>query len=49
MMEDRAPLVQKEVHAELDSTLDDPSQGTIVVVCGIIHQEWVVKTIGVHR
>ena len=48
MMEDRAALVQEQVDAELDATLDYPSQGAIVVVCGVIHQEWVVETVSVY-
>lgn len=48
MMEDRAALVQEQVDAELDATLDYPSQGAIVVVCGVIHQEWVVETVNIY-
>ena len=49
MVENRTTFVQKEIHAELDATLHYPPQGTVVVVRGVVHQEWVVEPIGVYR
>ena len=43
MCEHRTPFVQQIVDAELDSSLDDPSQGPIVVVYDVVDEEGIVE------
>ena len=45
MLEHRSSLVQQVVDAEFDTTLDDPSQGAIVVIYGVVNKERVVETV----
>ena len=45
MLEDRSSLVQQVIDAEFDTTLDDPSQGAIVVIYGVVNKERVVETV----
>ena len=46
VVEDGAALVQQEVDAELDAAFDDPAEGTVVVVCGVVYEEGVVESQG---
>ena len=45
MLEDRSSLVQQVVDAEFDTTLDDPSQGAIVMIYGVVNEERVVEAV----
>lgn len=46
MMKHRASLVQQVVCAEFDTTTNHPSQGSIVMVNDVMHEEGVVGSSG---
>ena len=49
VVEDRPALVQKQVDTELDTAFHHPSEGAIVVVRRIVHEEGVVEAVCVYR
>ena len=48
MMEHRTPFVKQQVNTKLDARFDDPAQGSVIVICGIVNEEGVVKAVCVY-
>lgn len=46
MLEHWTALVEQQVNAEFDSAFDDPAKRTIVMICDIIDEKWIVEAVG---
>jgi len=44
MMEHRSSFVQQVIHTKLDTALDHPAQGAIMMIDDIIYKKGVVET-----